>query len=449
LKKTGHKKGLFQLNSRYIFDEYTLLSGACARPFIMPNDNLRWINYFSEENTLTNLSSPSELYGFSEGQILSIGLSIYITLDPIVQQAAEAVYADNQYFPESKPDQLIQSGVVILDQHNGEIRGIVGHRENGVQRGFNYATQLIRQPGSALKPLAVYGPALEKGYTPDSKLSDEALNINGYEPRNYDLQTRGEVTLEQAITKSYNIPAVWLLNEIGIDAGIDYVNRSGIALTKDDRHLGIALGGMSQGTSPLRMAQAFSTFANLGEMHTAHTITRIVSSSNDILVEVKPQPTRVTTPTVAYTMTTLLANVVSEGTGKGAALDRPTAGKTGTTQLPNTSEFDGIATDGSVAKDAWFIGYTPELTAAVWMGYDKTDSTHYLTVNSAAASRVFQEIMSRAIVGQPIVPFQIPDDYKEKPQKKDNKKDDRKNDRGKKNGKGDKRDDDDDDRDDD
>jgi len=397
----------------------------------------------------TVLKEAAELYGFSEGQILSIGLSIYTTLDPIVQQAAEAVYADEQYFPESKPDQLIQSGVVILDQHNGEIRGIVGHRENGVQRGFNYATQLIRQPGSALKPLAVYGPALEKGYTPESKLSDEALNINGYEPRNYDLQTRGEVTLEQAITKSYNIPAVWLLNEIGIDAGIDYVKRSGIALTKDDRHLGIALGGMSQGTSPLRMAQAFSTFANLGEMHTAHTITRIVSSSNETLVEVKPQPIRVTTPTVAYTMTTLLANVVSEGTGKGAALDRPTAGKTGTTQLPNTAEFAGIATDGSVAKDAWFIGYTPELTAAVWMGYDKTDSTHYLTVNSVAASRVFQEIMSRALIGQPIVPFLIPDEYKEKPEKKDDKKDNKKKDRGKKNGKGDKRDDDDDDRDDD
>ncbi len=378
----------------------------------------------------TVLKEAAELYGFSEGQVLSLGLSIYTTLDPIVQQAAEAVYADNQYFPESEPDQLIQSGVVILDQHNGEIRGIVGHRENGVQRGFNYATQLIRQPGSALKPLAVYGPALEKGYTPESMLSDAALNINGYEPRNYDLQTRGEVTLKQAITKSYNIPAVWLLNEIGIDAGIDYIKRSGIELTKEDRRLGIALGGMSQGTSPLRMAQAFSTFANLGEMHTAHTITRIVSSTKQTLIEVKSQPVKVTTPTVAYTMTTLLTNVVSEGTGRGAALDRPTAGKTGTTQLPDTSEFAGIATDGSVAKDAWFIGYTPELTAAVWMGYDKTDKTHYLSVNSAAASRVFQEIMSRALIGQPIVPFLVPDEYKGK--KSDKKQKGNKEKKGKK-----------------
>jgi penicillin-binding protein 2A len=381
------------------------------------------------------LKEAAELYGFSEGKILSIGLSIYTTLDPVVQQAAEAVYADDQYFPESMADQLIQSGVVILDQHNGEIRGIVGHRENGVKRGFNYATQLIRQPGSSLKPLVVYAPALENGFTPESTLSDAPLNINGYEPRNYDLQTRGEVTLKQAITKSYNIPAVWLLNEIGIDVGIDYVNRSGISLVKEDHQLGIALGGMSLGTSPLRMAQAFSAFANLGEMHTAHTITRIVSSSGQTLVEVKPLPIQVTTPTVAYTMTTLLANVVSEGTGQGAALDRPTAGKTGTTQLPDTPEFAGIATDGSVSKDAWFIGYTPELTAAVWMGYDKTDRTHYLKVNSGAAALVFQEIMSRALVGQPIVPFPIPaeiadalskdkkPDIKQEEKKEDSKKD--------------------------
>lgn len=384
----------------------------------------------------TVLKEAAELYGFSEGQVLSSGLSIYTTLDPIVQLAAEAVYSDDQFFPESMPDQLIQSGTVVLDQHNGEIRGIVGHRDNGIQRGFNYATQLIRQPGSALKPLAVYGPALEKGFTPESMLSDSALNINGYQPRNYDLQTRGQVTLKEAITKSYNIPAVWLLNEIGIDTGIDFINRVGIDLTKEDRNLGIALGGMSQGTSPLRMAQAYSAFANLGQMHEAHTITRIVSSSNQTLVEVKPLPIKVTTPTVAYTMTTLLANVVNEGTGKGAALDRPTAGKTGTTELPDTPEFAGIANTGAIAKDSWFIGYTPELTAAVWMGYNKTDKTHYLTVNSAAAARVFQEILSRALINQPIVPFSIPAEFKEKVEKKDKKQENNKKDSGKKGNKG-------------
>ncbi|QGQ96531.1 PBP1A family penicillin-binding protein [Paenibacillus psychroresistens] len=377
------------------------------------------------------LSEATELYGFTEGQLLTSGLSIYSSVEPKIQLAAESVYADNQFFPESKPDQLIQSGTVIIDQHSGEIRGIVGHRGDGVYRGFNYATKLKRQPGSAFKPLSVYGPALEQGYTQDSMLSDSEININGYQPRDYDLQNRGQVTLKEAISRSYNIPAVWLLHEIGIDTGINFATRTGITLAKDDRNLGIALGGMSEGTSPLLMAQAYTSFANLGDMHPAHTIVRIVTSSGLELVNNDFTLVKVTSPTVAYTMTTLLLNVVDEGTGNAAALDRPTAGKTGTTELPDTAEFNGIASSGAVSKDAWFVGYTPELTAAVWMGYEKTDKDHYLTSGSTAAAKVFKEIMSRALLDQPIVPFSVPADFtitdkgkdEDKHDEKDNKDD--------------------------
>ncbi|MDB5051954.1 MAG: penicillin-binding protein family [Bacilli bacterium] len=377
------------------------------------------------------LAEATELYGFTEGQLLTSGLSIYSTMDPYVQLAAEAVYLDTQFFPESKPDQLIQSGTVIIDQHTGEIRGIVGHRGESVFRGFNFATKLKRQPGSAFKPLSVYGPALEQGYTPDSMLFDSDLNINGYRPKDYDLQTRGQVTLKEAIANSYNIPAVWLLHEIGIDAGINFATRAGIALTKDDRKLGIALGGMSEGTSPLLMAQAFTAFANLGDMHPAHAISRIVSSTGKVLVDAKSLPVKVTSPAVAYTMTTLLVNAVSEGTGKAAALDRPIAGKTGTTELPDTAEFSGIVSTGSVSKDAWFVGYTPELTAAVWMGYDKTDKDHYLTSGSSAAAKIFKEIISRALQDQPVVPFPVPAELashgNDNPKDKQNSKDDKHN----------------------
>lgn len=378
------------------------------------------------------LTEATELYGFTESQLLTSGLKIYTTVDPDVQLAAEAVYADNQFFPESKPDQLIQSGVVIIDHHNGEIRGVVGHRGEGVYRGFNNAMKLKRQPGSAFKPLAVYGPALEKGYTPESMLFDGNLNINGYQPKDWDLQTRGQVTLKEAVAKSWNIPAVWLLNEIGIDAGLNFAAKTGIPLTKDDRKLGIALGGLSEGTSPLRMAQAFSAFANQGNMHTAHTISKIVTDTGKVVVEVKLQPVLVMKPEVAYTMTTLLVNAVTAGTATAAALDRPVAGKTGTTELPDTAEFAGIT--GQVAKDAWFVGYTPELTAAVWMGYDKTDKNHYLVSGSAPPAVVFKEIMSRALKGKPVVPFPIPASIvnattvpkKEEPKKLEKKNDDKK-----------------------
>jgi penicillin-binding protein 2A len=376
------------------------------------------------------MSEATTMYGITEGQLLSSGFQIYTTVDPVVQQAAETVYLNDSLFPDSKADQLIQSSAVIMDQQNGEIRGIVGHRGEGVFRGFNYATQLKRQPGSSFKPLAVYGPALEKGYNPDSVLPDLPLNINGYQPRNYDGQTRGNVTVTEAVAKSYNIPAVWLLNEIGIDSGIDFINRAGISLTKDDRNLGIALGGLSVGTSPLLMAQAFTAFSNQGVIHPAHTIIRILTSSGQLLVEATEPPIQVTTPEVAYTMTALLANAVSQGTGTAAASDRPTAGKTGTTQLPNTAEFSGI-TGGS--KDIWFVGYTPELTAAIWVGYDNTDKDHYLTTGSSAAASIFNQILSQALINRPIVPFPVPSSMTNEVSPK---KDDKNNDKSDKPGKG-------------
>jgi penicillin-binding protein 2A len=354
----------------------------------------------------TVMTEAAELYGIDEAQLLSSGFHIHTTLDPTVQKAAEAVYREEQFFPASKPDQLIQSGTVVIDQHSGGIRAIVGHRGEGVARGFNYATKLKRQPGSSFKPLSVYGAALEKGYTAESMLFDGELNINGYQPQDYDKQTRGAVTLQEAITKSWNIPAVWLLHEIGIDTGLDFVTRAGISLTKDDRKLGIALGGLSEGTSPLEMAQAFTAFSNQGAMIPAHTINRILTSSDKLVIEAKPLPTIVTQPEVAYSMTELLVHAVNEGTGHAALLDRPTAGKTGTTELPATAEFAGIT--GAVAKDAWFVGYTPELTAAVWVGYDKTDKDHYLTSSSSVPAGIFREILARALQDKPIVAFSIP-----------------------------------------
>lgn len=356
------------------------------------------------------IREAEEKFGFTEGQILSEGLQIYTTMNPTVQNAAEDVYREGTLFPESKPDQLIQSGTVILDHHTGGIRAIVGNRNDGIARGFNYATDAVRQPGSSFKPLVVYGPALDKGYTPFSMLYDGVLNINGYQPKDWDMQTRGQVTLEEAVTKSWNIPAVWLLNEIGIDTGMAYAQKAGIPLDKDDRQLGIALGGLSKGVSPLQMAQAFSQYPNGGTMIPAHAIVKITDRSGHVLAEAKPKPVPVTTPQTAYTMTKLLQNVVNSGTGVNARMNRPAAGKTGTTQLPDTPEFQGIT--GGVSKDAWFVGYTPELTAAVWLGYDKTDKDHYLTTSgSAAPAQIFKEILSRALKDVPVTDFAMPAGY--------------------------------------
>jgi len=383
---------------------------AIVQPIVLKKGSLNdlsgqyapYVNYVVEEAIART--------GFTEGQILNEGLQIYTQMDPSVQKAAEDVYEDSRFFPSGKDDQIVQSGVVVIDHSTGGIKGLVGYRGEGVFRGFNYATQLERQPGSSLKPLSVYGPALEKGYTPDSMVSDHPLNINGYAPTDYDNQNRGYITMQEAVRNSWNIPAVWLLNEIGIDSGVDFAKRSGIPLENEDHRLPLALGGLTKGVSPLQMAQAYGLFANHGVMNKAYAISKITTKDGNVLFQAQPDSVQVTTPSVAYMMTLMLQDVVTNGTGKNANLGRPTAGKTGSVELDSTKEeFSGISKG---EKDVWFVGYTPELTAAVWMGYKTTDKDHYLTTaGGSEPAVVFREILSRALKSTPVVPFEIPQEY--------------------------------------
>lgn len=364
-----------------------------------------------------------ERYGFTERQLLAGGLRIYTQLDPSVQSAMEAAYRNDSLFPGSASDQPVQSGAVILDPYTGGVRGMVGGRGEHVYRGFNHATHLKRQPGSSFKPLIVYAPAIEKGYGPTSKLYDGPLNINGYKPTDWDRRTRGEVTLKEAVIRSWNIPAVWLLNEIGLQTGKAFAEKMGIPFAKGDNNLALALGGMEEGVSPLLMAQAYGTFPNLGVMMPAHTIVKITTADGRVLAEAKQDPVTVMSSTGAYAMTGLLQDVVREGTGGHAALNRPTAGKTGTTQLPATKEFEDVP-DG--AKDAWFVGYTPELVGAVWIGYDQTDRNHYLTASGGYnPALIFKEMMSAVLRDVPPLSFKQPPQTNKqdgKPPKEDSKK---------------------------
>lgn len=364
-------------------------------------------------------------YGYTEEQILNSGLQIYTQLDPVVQDAIEEVYRDKSFFPQGKEDQIVQSGMIVIDHNNGGIRGLVGYRGERAFRQFNHATQLKRQPGSSFKPLAVYGPALEKGYNPYSVLYDGPLDINGYRPVNYDNKTRGYVTLQEAVKDSWNIPAVWLLDQIGLDMGIEFVQRTGISLQQEDHTLGLALGGLTEGVSPLQMAQAYSSFANAGMMYKANAITKITTNEGKVLTKGESEAVKVTDPHNAYTMTLILENAVKNGTGKNANLNRPVAGKTGSVELPSTKEFVGIAKG---VKDVWFVGYTPELTAAVWMGYDQTDREHYLTISGGSGPAVvFREVLTKALRNYPVSQFKVPAGYdfnygiidKRVPEKKD------------------------------
>ena len=368
-------------------------------------------------------------YQLTENEVLSGGLHIYTELNPVIQDAVEEVYQDENNFPVSEPDQLIQSGSVFLNPKTGGISALVGGRGEYTYKRFNNATQLIRQPGSALKPLAVYTSALEQGYDFGDMLVDEPINIGGYQPQNIDKKYRGKVTIYDALINSYNVPAVWLLNKIGIEKGISTVERFGIPLEKEDHNLSLALGGLHQGTSPLLMAQAFSTFPNEGLMMEAHAISEIRDAERKLVGRWSEKSTQVTEPEVAQMMTYMLKGVVENGTGRNASITGiNVAGKTGTTQLP----FPGVA--GS--KDHWFVGYTPDIVGAIWLGYDKTDPDHYLTgTSSVTVTTIFQEILSKSISELPNKEFDL-SLIKLKKEKENQKEREGKNDKGKDKNKG-------------
>lgn len=334
------------------------------------------------------LDEAIKTFGLTQDEIMTRGYRIYTEMDQNIQSSLEKIYDNDRNFPQGMGGELVQSGSILMDPKTGGIRGLVGGRGEKVFRGFNRATHLKRSPGSTIKPLVVYTPALEEGYKPDSLLKDEKMTFGkNYSPDNYNGQYQGEVTMYKAIEDSINIPAVWLLNEIGIDKGIDAVERFGIPLQKNDRNLSIALGGLSTGVSPQQMAEAYSAFANDGKRLDSHIITKIVGPTGKTIVERKQKETKVTSKKVAKDMTSMLLNVVESGTGKGVNVPGyQIAGKTGSTQLNNQNR-NGTA-------DQWFVGYTPNLVGAVWMGYDRTDENHYLSgLSSQGVVPVFQTIM--------------------------------------------------------
>ncbi|WP_258359975.1 transglycosylase domain-containing protein [Moorella sulfitireducens] len=351
-----------------------------------------------------------ESQGIEAAELYRGGLKIYTTLDPKIQAEMEKVYADKSNFPTSSSDRLVESAMVVLDPTTGEVRGVVGGRDYTTRRGFNRAIQAERQPGSTIKPLVVYGPALEKGYPPAFVIDDVPVTFPGtpkpFSPVNYDGRYRGLISMREAVRWSVNIPAVKMLNTIGIDTGLEFGRRLGLPLKDEDRNLALALGGLTTGVSPLQMAAAYGAFANQGIYITPHFVTKITDRNGQDLLVNKPQRREVMSEQVAYLMTDILETVVMSGTGTNAQIGRPVAGKTGTTSLPDTPEFKGL----NGQKDAWFVAYTPELVGAVWMGYDQTDAKHYLknVAGGGYPALIWKKVIGAALKGQPVKDFPRP-----------------------------------------
>ncbi len=362
------------------------------------------------DTVIDEASALLEKQGISPSQLYQGGLRIYTTLDTRVQTEMEKIYQDDNNFPASASDRLIESAMVVLDHRTGEIQGIIGGRNYTTRRGFNYATQAKRQPGSTIKPLVVYGPALEQNFSPAYVLDDAPVSFPStpkpFTPTNYDRRYRGLVTMREAIRWSINIPAVKMLHTIGIDSGFEFGRRLGLPLQPSDQNLSLALGGLTTGVSPLEMTAAYGAFANQGVYIEPHVITKITDRNDKELVVVQPTKQAVMSEQIAYLMTDMLTTVVSSGTATNARLNRPAAGKTGTTSLPDLPGFAGKT--GS--RDAWYVGYTPELVATVWMGYDPTDPDHYLrnVAGGGHPALIWKKVINVALKDQPVRAFPRP-----------------------------------------
>lgn len=283
---------------------------------------------------------------------------------------------------------------------------IGGAGEKTTLRGLNRATQMTRAPGSNIKPIAVYGPGLEKGVLTAATTFDDVpftmkVGITNWSPVNYDSRYRGLTNIRKAIEVSINVVAVKAFNEVGIDYSINFLKKLGItslvtdgSLARNDRTpAALALGGLTNGISPFEMAAAYGTVANGGIYIEPKLYTKILDRNEDILIEKKSQVRDVMSRANAFILTDMLKSVVigSEGTAKVTKITNiDTAAKTGTTSSSN---------------DRWLTGYTPYYVGSVWVGYDeqKTIST---SVNPSAA--LWKAVMQKVHEGLPAATFKMP-----------------------------------------
>ena len=329
------------------------------------------------------------------------GYRIIVHVDDSIQKIAYESFKDDSYFPGNTDG--VEGAFVMMDEANGEIVAAIGGRD--YELGDLNRVTVPRQPGSTMKPIAVYGPAMMKDtFDPYTLIKDEPMSV--YPVTNVDHRYDGSISLYESLLKSKNAASVWLLDQIGIDYAKSYLQKLNIDIS--DNGLAIALGGLSEGVTPLDLMASYRPFVHEGDMIQPHTIERIYNQNNEMIAEPTPGKTEVFSSQVAWNMTEILSSVVEMGTGNVGDYPKALAGKTGSTEHPFVSDM---------YKDAWFVGYTPRYVSALWMGYDRSDKEHYLTSGSAFPTELTKHILSEmdkqdALAQQ----FIKPDDVKGLPQ---------------------------------
>lgn len=312
-------------------------------------------------NDLENKKGMST--NFATNYLYFSGLKIYSTQNSDIQREIEKECEKNKYMIKSAQyeNTTAQAAMVVMNHNNGQVMGCVGGLgKKTISRGFNRATQALRQTGSAIKPIAVLGPALEEKIITPVTIYDDTKTVfaEGYSPDDCEKEL-GEITVRRAVESSQNIPFVKIMEQLTPEKSMKYMEKEGIAnLTDGDKNLGLALGGLEKGSSPLEMASAYACIANGGNYIEPTFYTKVENSKGKIILKSKQKSRKVYSEDTAYVLKELLTEPVNgeNGTARTCKIDgMEVAAKTGTTN-------DNY--------DKWLCGFTKYYTAVTWFGYD-------------------------------------------------------------------------------
>ncbi len=365
----------------------------CAIRLLMEREGFKFQTEFkNEEEREAYNERYNEKYTECQKELYTAGYRVYTSIDLGLQAMLQKAVDENLAgFTEVNEEGVfkLQGAGVCIDNETGYVRAIAGGRSQDFS-GYtlNRAYQSYRQPGSSIKPLIVYAPAVERGYTPDSIVKDEPIEDG---PSNANGGYSGEMTVREALSRSKNTIAWKLFEELTPKTGLSYLKAMNFAkITKEDERLTSSLGGLTNGVSPVEMTAAYAALQNDGNYRRPTCIIKITDADGVEILSTEQEEKKVYKTTAARMVTDMLATAITEGTGRGLGVTgMPSAGKTGTT---------------NDNKDGWFAGYTRYYTAAVWVGYDMPAELPGLS-GSTYPGAVWHSFMENCHAGLPSAEF--------------------------------------------
>nr|WP_242052145.1 penicillin-binding protein 1A [Phormidium sp. FACHB-1136] len=330
---------------------------------------------------------------FGADAVLRGGMRVQTTIDLVMQRQAEEVVRSHNARISRMADQM---ALVAIDPRTHFVKAMVGGVDHS-QSQFNRATMAQRQPGSAFKPFVYYAAFATGRYSPDSSIADTPVSYpdgyRSYSPRNYDGSFMGDISIRKALEVSRNVPAVKLGQTVGINTIIELCRTLGIESPMLPV-TSLPLGAVD--LTPMEMAGAYATFANNGWHSDPTFIVQVTDSTGNLLLDNTPNPQLVLDPWAAASLNDVLQGVIVRGTARTAAIGRPAAGKTGTTDSQ---------------RDVWFVGYVPQLATAVWVGNDNYRPMRSGATGGTYAAPVWRDFMRQALADTPVEPFKRPSEF--------------------------------------